>query len=511
MMTKKKPKTNDQLSLGESAEGAPALRVLSFSAKMVAGIREAAIEPDGRAVIFEGRNATGKTSWLTALAATIGGGSLAKLVHTEAGEEIPETVLVIAGNGEEYRVEKKGDDTARVLKRVGDSQAFADVPRPQQFLSQLFDSRMSNPVAWLLAKPKDQALLLLEALPLEMDADALAGILKPVGTHVRPVPAGLHPLEELRLVREQLFTARTGVNRDATGKRQAAEQLRRELPAKAPKDPASDVVAAEKQIEERSTRLSALRQRLASEWEAAEQAAHAAFREAKAELEADFERKLRQVEETRGDTLNKLGAANVHDTGELAPEHEAINGLRERLATLREQDEQATRFFALDEQAKGFDADAERHEHESQGITATMLRLDEFRRALAKDLPIPGLEIEGTEIRLDGVPLPQVNEGLRVEVAAKVAQARADLNPLKILFLDGLERLDTVHRKALLDYLVAHGIQAFGAVVTDGGPAVKYIGAVTEVAANHEAPDGTAGDGLGDLGPLDAPLGPVEP
>ena len=57
--------------------------------------------------------------------------------------------------------------------------------------------------------------------------------------NLRPVPAGLHPLEHLAMVRDSLFAARTGVNRDAKSKAQAAEQLRRELPAKAPDDPAA--------------------------------------------------------------------------------------------------------------------------------------------------------------------------------------------------------------------------------------------------------------------------------
>ena len=108
-----------------------------------------------------------------------------------------------------------------------------------------------------------------------------------------------------------------------------------------------------------------------------------------------------------------------------------------------------------------------------------MDRLDAFRRALAKDLPIPGLEIEGSEIRLDGIPLSQLNEEKRVRVAATVARKRAEHNPLKVLFLDGLERLDTAHRDALLRELVDNGIQPFGAVVTDGEPEVRYIGAVT--------------------------------
>jgi colicin import membrane protein len=498
MPRKKKPAPTDQLPLAPPASD---LRVLSVQVRNVLGLDERALDPQGRAVVLNGKNASGKSSLLAAVQAGLGGGSLAKLARVGA-EDDPEVVLVLAGPGGEFRVEKKGDETARVLKRVGDSQAFADVARPQQFLSGLFDPRMSNPVAWLLAKPKDQAVLLLEALPLEMDDGALA---------------------DLAMVRDQLFAARTGVNRDAKSKAQAAEQLRRELPAKAPADPGSAIVAAEdcagglaadlarEEEQTAAAEHAALRAAQAVHDEAAERvradfkefagARRAAHERRAAELRAEVERQIageaatleNDIEGNRasGEALMEeqdaelrrareaIAEARTEADAALQGRREGLTAARERLAGLREQADASARFSALDGQAGGFEAEAERHKAESARLTAAMERLDAFRRALAKDLPIPGLEIEGAEIRLDGVLLSQVNESRRVEVAAKVAQARAELNPLKVLFLDGLERLDTLHRTALLEYLVEHGIQAFGAVVTDGEPAVQYVGAVT--------------------------------
>ncbi len=497
------------------------LRVLSVQVRNVLGIDERALDPQGRAVVLEGRNASGKSSLLSAVRAGLSGGSLATLARVGAKEE-PEVVLVLSGPGGEYRVEKKGEETARVLKRIGDSQAFADVRRPQQFLSRLFDSQTANPVAWLMAKPKDQAILLLEALPLEMDETALAKRLGDATSYLRPMPPGLHPLEHLSIVRDQLFTARTGVNRDAKSKAQAAEQLRRELPAKAPEDPAAEIVAAEKRAEElagdvardeeqavatereaaqaaRTDRDAAI-ERVRVEFKAQAAGLRAGHEKRAAALLAEVERQIAgnatavekdigagiergeteiaALERTYEEALGGGATARAKATEALRVRGVYLSETRERLATLREQAEQATRFRALDEQAGGFEADARHHEEESDRLSEVMNELDAFRRGLCKDLPIPGLEIEGAEIRLDGIPFDQVNRGRRVEVAAKVAQARADLHPLKVLFLDDLEKLDTAHRTALLEYLVEHGVQAFGAVVTDGDPAVSYVGAV---------------------------------
>lgn len=501
-----------------------ALRVLSFSVKWVAGIREAAIQPDGRAVLFEGRNASGKTSWLSALLATIGGGPLATLAHIGAPEGVePETVLVLGGEDTEYRVTKKGAGSAKVLRRVGDSQAFANVARPQEFLGGLFDSQMANPVRWLRAPQKQQHTELLEALDLEMDEKALARLLSDVELHLNKLPAGLHPLAHLSLVRDQLFSARTGVNRDAKGKAEAAEQIRRELPAKAPGHPGAEIAELEDWAEDFAGDVGHDETQAAATERDATRTAQTAHDEAVERIRSDFKEFAgvrrgdheRRAAEFRAQAERKIAAeaasleqeieegrttrevervaldeaqhdAEVAAHGDRAKADVALQGrrqqlteARERLATLREQAEAATRFGALDEQAGGFEGDAQRHRAESNLLTAALDRLDAFRLDLVKELPIPGLEIDGTEIKVDGVPLAMVNKARRVEVAAKIALARAAKYPLKLVFLDDLEHLDAENREALLSYLAEHGVQAFGGCVTDEDPLVEYVGAVT--------------------------------
>jgi len=476
-----KSKKSDQLSLAEPAARVRDLRVLSIQIRNVLGLAERSLDADGRAVLISGPNASGKSSLLQAVQAGLGGGSLAKLARVGAPEdEPPEVVLVLGGGGEEYRVEKRGEETAHVLKRVGDSQAFADVPRPQEFLSQLFDPTLANPVAWLLAKPKDQAILLLEALPLEMDESGLAQVVAEVAGHVRPVPAGLHPLEHLALIRDQLFTARTGVNRDARSKKEAAEQLRRELPAKAPADARAAIAEAEARAGELAAQVAREEEKAAGAEREAVRAAQAARAQEEAQARAELERKLHEAARRFETARQAAAAARQGAEATLQARRAELGTAREALAALRGQGEAAARFRALDEQATGFEGEATAHEAESARLSAALDRLDAFRRGLAKDLPIPGLEVEGAEIRLDGVPLAQVNTSRRVEVAARVATARAERNPLKVLFLDGLEGLDSEHREALLAYLVEEGVQAFAAIVTDGEPAVRYIGAMTE-------------------------------
>lgn len=480
------------------------LRVVSVQVKNVLGIVERAIEPDGRSVIVSGPNASGKTSLLRALESTLAGGSLARLQRVGA-EEPPEVVLVLEGTGGHYRVKKRGGETAKVSVRVGDTAAFEDVVRPQEFLSGLFDPAAANPVRFLLASDKDRARLLLEAIPLKMDQAQLLREMGLEAAEVPQIPASLHPLEALALIREDVFRKRTGVNRDQKSAAAAAEQLRRNTPAVLPEDPKAAINALEGEVASHAGELGARetqakathREALASansDHAAEEAAIGAAFKLAAAEIRARAEKEIadrKAADDVLLEELDRARRARVTAADEALAEagrdlgalRNTLAAKREHLAALRAQADTAAKALALKAQTQEFDAHADRLEAESERLTAALAALDAYTRRLGESLPIPGLAIEGKEIKRDGVPFDQLNDGQQVEIAAAVAELRAAENPLKVVFLDGLETLDSQRRAALLQHLAAKGIQAFGAVVTDGDPDVAYVGAVTEQVA----------------------------
>lgn len=489
------------------------LRVLSVKFRNVLGLEERGLDPQGRSVLLSGPNASGKSSHLRALKAGISGGSLATLKRVDAPADAePEVVVELGGTAGDYLVEKQGDDTARVRRRVGESAAFEDVPQPQRFLTSLFDTRGCNPVALLMAKEKDLALLILEALDLKLDAPRLSVILEGVKEHVLTVPAGLHALEHTRLIRDGLYNARTGVNRDKDSKRKAAEQTKLNAPAVVPTEPGQDAIVLQEKA------CSDLAATIAREDAEADGRMREAIAEASASCTLEQERqssefkaaaaKLRKEHEQRvaeslAQTNNAVEALRVAAEGRIVAATDAadmaeakareareavgvvtdgrraeLGKKREALAALRAQAQDAAKAIALHEQARQFEQEAEAHAAESERLTEALQALDVYRRSLAEHLPIAGLEIAGEAITCDGVPWDQLNTEKRVTIVATIAAIRAEANPLRVMFLDGLESLDTKHRTALLEELERRRIQAFGAVVTDGPLAVEYIGAV---------------------------------
>lgn len=489
------------------------LRVVSVTVKDVLGAEEFAMEP-GKVTLLAGENGSGKSTALAAVQAALSGGNLAKLahVHADGRESEPEVVLVIQGPGHEaYEVKRKGDKL-RVRERVGESAAFADIGKPQAWLSTLFDPDGCNPVKFLLAKDDERVKLLLAAVPLKFDRAALLADMGIQAAELPPIPAGvLHPLEETAAIRKAVFEKRTGVNRDQKGKASAAEQTKRNAPAVIPEDhderrkklQAERDALGEEIAADRRGAAAAEEQAIAAArhaHELAEQEVTASFKQAAAKLRGDHDREAaairaeaeRRISDLAGvlettisglresdeatlakadETMNAAldAARKARETADTARQEKQarLNSMDQQLGVLAREAEGAHKARALHEQAQQFEDESKALLVESERLTAAIDALDAYARRMAEDLPIPGLSIEGGDIRVDGVPYSQLNQAQRIAIAVKVAALRSEGRRLKVIFVDGAEALDSKRFAILSEEIEKHGLQAFIARVTD--------------------------------------------
>lgn len=473
------------------------LQVKSLEIKDVLGVREFNMEP-GRVTVLSGRNGSGKTSALESLKSVIGGGNIAKIQHVSDDSE-PEVVLVLDGREEHYRAEKRAGGL-KLRRRVGDTAGFEDVPQPQKFLAGLFDDRMSNPIDFLDASPKERVVMLLGALPLELDRNTLWNSMGINATEIAPVPTiGLHPLEELAMIRENIFRERTGINRDAKQKAASAEQTRRACPAVLPDtedlakqhvslgEEITEIVAALTQsqaeaIAERDQTIQRSQQDMdiatTESWRRHENWA-AQRREEVEKLIAEERGKIEE------DTRKALIKANedvdaarqrcqeVLDAGKEQKNQMELKRIQQ--AEIQEQIKGAIQSHTLAEQAKTFETEAESLKEKSKQLTASIEALDAYRRGLANELPIPGLEIEGKEIKVNGISFDQLNNAQRIEIAVKIACLRAQDQRLPLVFVDGAEALDTESFDHLCSALLGQNVQTFIGRVEDHELEIKTL------------------------------------
>jgi ABC-type branched-subunit amino acid transport system ATPase component len=485
------------------------LKVISIEARDVLGIKEYSMEP-GQVTVVSGKNGVGKTSAIALIESVLGGGSLAKIARIgDEGEEIDPQIVVVmeTDEGQQYMVEKSTKGT-RVRSQVGDSAGYEDVPKPARFLSGLYDGKLANPIEFMKAKSKDRVLMLLGALPLELDRKQLWADMGITKKEIGPVPEGLHPLQELALIRESIFRERTGVNRDAKGKFESAEQTRRATPAVLPESHEAEIeklskyisdseIAITERIEQAKSAYQAgctKANNLAIQEETAKLSKHESWAnkkrsdleksiaEQKMELETLIREDLKETNkviseytnlqnETKEELLQKQNTI-IDDAFQ---EQSELETERTQLTELREQAKEAIRARTLHEQANQFEADAEELKARSQRLTNAISTLDARRRAMAKDLPIPGLEVDGKEIKVDGVIYDQLNTAKQIDIAVAVSCLRAKDFRLPIAWVDGAEALDSENFNILVECLNEKGVQALIGQRTEGSLQTKVV------------------------------------
>lgn len=474
--------------------------------KNVMGVRELEISPS-QITTISGRNGAGKTSTLEAIKNAIGGGTrLAELknIHADDNEQ-PEVVLRIADeDGHEYEV-VKNHRNATVRKQIGDSAAKEKLDSPQRFLDSLIDGALANPLLFLEADEKRRADLMLEAIDLPYSFSDLLERMDMKKEDLDPVPAGIHSLVEIGLHRKCLFAKRTGVNRDRKAKRSTAHEMLSSVPAETPDT--SELSTLESLHAGLSERISEDKHLISAKFAEAQSDANnscdrtvEALKAEGASVAKSIESKMmdeiseleRQIEKIRADgaaqqkshrneIATRISEAQKERDQKIVSAYQEQNdqnsglekaleeklSLENKISLLKVERERAIEIDAIKNMAKKIEAEADSLESEASWLSEAIKALDAYKAQMCEKLPVEGLSIDDGAILIDNVPWKQVNTARQMEVAVKIAALRSRKQRLKIMWVDGAERLDSANLALLKKYIAGEGVQAFVGRVSD--------------------------------------------
>ncbi len=412
------------------------MHITRLSINNLIGIGALEIEP-GAVTEITGRNGQGKSSILEAL-------QIALAARGQRSHPIREgadcaMIVVELDNGmviERRLREGKGGDL-----RI--TQGRATLSKPQALLTELFGSAfVFNPVEFLELTPKAQTDLLLGLVELDLPAEEL----KALGDGKLPVEyhPDLHPLKALKLVEDELFNERQGVNREAKQKREAAAGARGRLPEGFKPGALAGVD------------LRGLASQLA-EAQASNQVRGRLEREI-----AEMDAKIAELREARALLAEDLAGRPLIDTA----------ALEEEVASYEER-QQAQ---ALYDRAQEDDVAAQELERQAEHLTACLeaVRAKPAELLTAAAPPVEGMGLgEDGLVTIHGRALIDFSDSEREELAVTIAEALA--GELRVVCVDGLEKFDPARRAALLERLQADGMQVFVTTVTDGPLAINGV------------------------------------
>lgn len=422
----------------------------------ILGVEELDFSPAGFTEIA-GPNGSGKTSVLEAVKAALQGGHDATLLRK--GADKGEVVLVL-------------DDGTEIKRRVGEKASTTDVvrggkkiARSGETLKALTDMLSVNPVDFLTARKQDRVRVLLEAMPLEADAEKLTEI---VGFDVKPAP-GVHAIQQIQQVYTQVYDERTGTNRAVREKEGTIKQLRDAIPP-APPGLDGDEAALDARLHEIDAAKTAELERISNKLDGIRKSTQANIEQIKADaqaridaIRAEMQQKIDAEQGALADIESRAGTQREKSLQKFAAEREPVAA---QLATIRTNRDLAARRAQTLDTIETLETELETLSEDAERQTAALAALDQYKSDLLASLPIPGLEVRDGEVFRDDVPFDRLNTAQQVDVAVEIAKLRA--GDLGVICVDGLELLDSKALQAFRARALDSGLQLFITRVADG-------------------------------------------
>jgi AAA domain len=503
------------------------IKITKLRLKNYRGIAALDVDIGEHGLIARGRNGAGKTTVLRALGAALAASDIGPDA-VRIGEEEGEILVDLDRSGAALHVRRRfgaAGSTLQVSNDEGDRKA-----KPTQVLAELLGTSALDVVSVVLERDrKKRRELILAALPVSVTVEQLRTWVPSLPATYDVAGHGLEVVGRLRASAYEKRTAANKVAEEARleAARLEAEAKKATEGVEPVKDWSAEAARlASAACGEAARALAALLERKQGAERAAERLG--ATRAQIATLRADahelregaFEppagegyrlaQELALADQAVRDLEEALRAARVRaaDSAKRVEEHHAlvrafnatsasaadlsqrakdledgiaaaievvdpkeIEAARERVATLDAELVASERGAA----AAAAESAAEGARQRRDAAAAEAARLDAVVKSLTVDAPaailaasgVPqGLEIDGTEIRLNGVDLDKLCGKEQVVFAADIARA---LNPgAGFLVVDGLERLDPEQLDAFVEAVTADGRQLIGSLVARG-------------------------------------------
>lgn len=387
------------------------MKVKRLFIRNIMGVAEIEVMPN-RVTLISGKNATGKTSIMSAIASIIGGGHDASLLRK--GEQDGEAVIVF-------------DDGLEIEKKITENKSKLDVSKdgmsmksPAKYVKELFGSGF-NPVSFLNMNERGRIDEILKNAPISMDVSAIEDI---TGGIVDGIDYMEHPLKVIDKIRTSLYDSRTGFNRVVSD----AEKTKREM-----RNAIVDVdPSVTKEIEEKREELSRVEESISY--------AEQEYYENRESVNAEEQEEIDNIKAKYAGIKESM--RNKHDKI-VRSMQETKQAIRGELFALENQEnllkqQEHTRKYIDDLEKK-----IQTNNAESLRLSAAIDKLDRYKASLVADINIAGhtVNISDGKLLIDDIPYEKLNTAAKVSIAMSIAEA--NMGEARLAVIDGAECLDS--------------------------------------------------------------------
>lgn len=461
--------------------------------KSVLGIEQLLFKPGKRFTKVSGDNATGKTSIIEALKSVLGGG-----VHD---------AKLLRNGSEEATIVLDLDDGVELTKyiKAETSEIKAEHPemgvlgKPVAYLNKIRDKIASNPIELLTAKAAERINILLQSVPMTIAPEKLAFVPE---SFKKDISLSGHALAIIETLRKNIFERRAEKNVSIRDKEGTIATLSKAAP---PSPPEGTTWKAEKSRLE--AEIKKLNKSTQSSLENVKKNAAKTYEEGKENhqkslnaIDDEIDGKIRILNDERESRKRALRLAREKEvekeTASAQSENSTIQAdyktkydpLKTQLTTAENRFEEEIRFDESSQLLNRLQEERLTLSRESDDLSTVLEKLVSLKSDLLKEIPVAGLEVRDGDIFVDDIPFDTLNSAEQIKLAVRLCILRT--GKLRLVVLDGLERLGRKNREMLISELNAADMQCIGSFVEDDED-LKIEGEGVEILPESEAPKDT--------------------
>ena len=469
------------------------MKISKLSIENLYGIEQ--LELDGKSVELTGSNGVGKSSVLDAIRLALTNNSKRKYIVKNGQKE--GKIYVKLDDGTTIERKKRTDKSD--YKSIKDANGN-DINSPESFLKDIFTPLQLEPVEFLSMSEQEQNRILLNLI--KFDKDKRQFITEKFGEEINWVnydDSILEILNQIQSKEGQYYQAREEINRNARGEQAIVTDIAKDIPEgydaekwrnytlsdkykelNKKKDYNSKIDRSIAYKENYNNTINGLKGTLDSNLAEVNKVKEARKRALENEI-AELKNKLALLEKDLTNVDNEFLAdenrwKSEYDI-EVAKLDENIKVANEWASKTKEETETLENELKIAEEMKGhineYDRMKEKQSHiellkqQSESLTDKIELARNLPGQILKEVEIPVKNltvVDGIPL-VNGIPVNGLSEGEKLMLCVDVALANPD--SLKIILIDGVEKLSEANRKKLYEICKERGLTIFATRTTD--------------------------------------------
>ncbi len=400
--------------------------------------------------IFQGRNASGKSSRINAIRSVFIKGDNKDLIRQDCESGYCE--LFAVDGEDEYRYLKTFfyDKPAKLQIWINGHEQSA----PQRMFDLLRNADTIDLHSWLSLKEESKSKALLESMLLRVDMEKINDLIKNITGGNKRLIENAMPGEDVHAIE---FIDKLD---------KMARDLRRDDGRQLKKDKAY-LENLEGSIEEFDTDKNWSQE--AEKFDAEIQKLQADRYTEQEKIQSKYQKQIETVKDNKSVEEGKV-AEKYHEITEKY--HKQIDDLKqemndklsEKVSSLEEQinevsasraeastkAEEHTRIKVIQKQIETAKKEVVDLQEKYDVMDRLVFAIPRYKKSLLENIPVKGVSFDKGRLTLDGLPLVNVNTARLIELSLEITSLKMPANGLRFAYVDGIEALDTGQLKGLI-------------------------------------------------------------